>query len=63
MDALEGFLLSLRPIQAKAVVIADEAQSLAPAVLDQIRLLTATRSNGEPLVQVILGASRRCSRR
>jgi type II secretory pathway predicted ATPase ExeA len=55
MDALEGFLLSLRSIQAKAVVIADEAQSLAPAVLDQIRLLTALERNGEPLVQVILG--------
>ena len=55
MDALEGFLLSLRSIQAKAVVIADEAQSLAPAVLDQIRLLTGLERNGEPLVQVILG--------
>jgi general secretion pathway protein A len=55
MDALEGFLLSLRSIQAKAIVIADEAQSLAPAVLDQIRLLTGLERNGEPLVQVILG--------
>jgi general secretion pathway protein A len=55
MDALEGFLLSLRSIQAKAVIVADEAQSLAPAVLDQIRLLTGLERNGEPLVQVILG--------
>jgi general secretion pathway protein A len=55
MDALEGFLLSLRSIQARAVVIADEAQSLAPAVLDQIRLLTGLERNGEPLVQVMLG--------
>ena len=55
MDALEGFLLSLRSIQAKAVVIADEAQSLAPPVLDQIRLLTGLERNGEPLIQVILG--------
>jgi general secretion pathway protein A len=55
MDALEGFLLSLRSIQAKAVVVADEAQSLAPPVLDQLRLLTGLERNGEPLIQVMLG--------
>lgn len=55
LEALEGFLLSIRSVQSRAVVIVDEAQSLAPAALDQVRLLTALERNGQHLIQVIFG--------
>jgi general secretion pathway protein A len=54
LDALEGFLRALLPIGTYAVVVIDEAQSLAAEVLDQIRLLTAFEQNGQRLVQVML---------
>lgn len=54
LDTLEGFLKSLIPLGTHAVVILDEAQSLAPQVLDQVRLLTSLELNGQRLVQVIL---------
>jgi general secretion pathway protein A len=54
LDALEGFLRSLMPLDAHAVVVVDEAQSLPPQVLDQIRMLTQYEQNGQRLVQVIL---------
>jgi len=56
MDTLEGFLLSLRSVDSRAILVVDEAQSLAPPVLDQVRLLTALEKNGKRLIQVILGA-------
>ena len=54
LDTLEGFLQSLVPLGSYAVIVMDEAQSLAPAVLDQIRLLTALEHNRQRLVQVVL---------
>jgi general secretion pathway protein A len=54
MDTLEGFLKSLVPLNSHAVIVLDEAQSLAPQVLDQIRLLTALELENRRLVQVIL---------
>jgi general secretion pathway protein A len=55
LDAIEGFLLSVRSIDSRAVVVVDEAQSLSPPVLDQVRLLTALERQGKPLLQIIIG--------
>jgi general secretion pathway protein A len=54
LDAIEGFLLSVRSIDSRAVIVVDEAQSLSPAVLDQVRLLTALERQGKPLLQIII---------
>jgi len=54
LDALEGFLRSLVPIESRAVVVMDEAQSLPPALLDEIRMLTAFERDGQRLIQVVL---------
>lgn len=54
LDTLEGFLRSLVSIDSHAVIVLDEAQSLAPQVLDQIRLLTALEQDNRRLVQIIL---------
>lgn len=54
LDTLEGFLRSLVPLDSHAVIILDEAQSLAPQVLDQIRLLTALEQDNRRLVQIVL---------
>jgi len=56
MDTLEGFLLTVRSVDSRAILVVDEAQSLAPAVLDQVRLLTALEKHGKRLIQIILGA-------
>lgn len=55
LETLEGFLLTISAVQSRAVVIIDEAQSLAAAALDQVRLLTALERNGHHLIQVIFG--------
>ena len=54
LDALEGFLASLRSLDSHAVVVIDEAQSLPADVLDQIRLLTALERDGQRLIQIVL---------
>lgn len=54
LDTLEGFLRSLAALDSHAVIVLDEAQSLAPQVLDQIRILTALEHDNRRLVQVIL---------
>ena len=54
LDALEGFLRSLVPIDSRAVVVMDEAQSLSPTLLDEIRMLTAFERDGRRLIQVVL---------
>jgi len=56
MDTLEGFLLTVRSVDSRAILVVDEAQSLAPAVLDQVRLLTALERHGRRLIQIVLGA-------
>ena len=54
LDTLEGFLRSLVPLDSHAVIVLDEAQSVAPQVLDQIRLLTALEHDNRRLVQIVL---------
>lgn len=54
LDALEGFLKSLQPLAGHAVIVIDEAQSLAAPILDQIRMLTALEHDHRRLVQVVL---------
>jgi general secretion pathway protein A len=54
LDTLEGFLRSLMSIDSHAVIVLDEAQSLSPQVLDQIRLLTALEKDNRRLVQIVL---------
>jgi len=54
LDALEGFLRSLVSIESRAVVVIDEAQSLSPTLLDEVRMLTAFERDGRRLVQIVL---------
>lgn len=54
LDTLEGFLQSLAPLGSHAVIVLDEAQSVPPQTLDQLRLLTALELGGQRLVQVVL---------
>ena len=54
LDALEGFLRSLISIESRAVVVIDEAQSLSPTLLDEVRMLTAFERDGRRLVQIVL---------
>lgn len=54
LDILHSFLKSLLPLNSYAVVIIDEAQSLPPKVLDQIRVLGAYEEDGQRLLQIIL---------
>ncbi len=54
LDTLEAFLQSLAPLGSHAVLVLDEAQSLTPAVLDQIRMLTGLEHKGQRLLQVVL---------
>lgn len=54
LDALEGFLRSLVPLGSHAVIVLDEAQSVAPEVLDQLRLLTSLEDDSRRLVQLLL---------
>ena len=51
LDTLEGFLKSLPALNSYAVVIIDEAQSLPPKVLDQIRVLGAYEQDGQPIAK------------
>lgn len=54
LDTLETFLRSLVSLNSYAVVIIDEAQSLAPKVLDQIRVLGSIEQDGRRLLQIVL---------
>ncbi len=54
VSALHDFLLSLMPINGKAVLIIDEAQHLTPPVLEQIRVLSNLETNETKLLQIIL---------
>jgi len=54
MDVLETFLASLLAVKARAIVVIDEAQSLSPTLLDEVRMLTAFERDGKRLVQIIL---------
>jgi len=54
LDTLEAFLRSLVALNSYAVVIIDEAQSLSPKVLDQIRVLGSIEQDGRRLLQIVL---------
>ncbi len=54
VDALNTFLLSAHGQGRQAVLVIDEAQSLAPDVLEQLRLLTNLETAERKLLQIIL---------
>jgi general secretion pathway protein A len=54
MEVLESFLASLSSVGARAIVVIDEAQSLSPTLLDEVRMLTAFEREGKRLVQIVL---------
>ncbi len=54
LATLEHFLRSLLPLGSSAVVIIDEAQSLPPQVLDQVRILGSMEDGGRHLLQILL---------
>lgn len=54
MEVLETFLRSLASIQSRAIVVIDEAQSLSPTLLDEVRMLTAFEKDGRRLIQIVL---------
>lgn len=54
MEVTETFLASLAAVQARAIVVIDEAQSLSPTLLDEVRMLTAFERDGKRLVQIVL---------
>jgi general secretion pathway protein A len=59
LETLEGFLRSLAPLGARAVLVVDEAQGLAPRTLEQLRLLGNMEAGGRRLMQIILAGQRR----
>ena len=54
LEVVESFLRSLAAIQSRAIVIIDEAQSLSPTLLDEVRMLTAFERDGRRLIQIVL---------
>ncbi|MEY4561320.1 MAG: hypothetical protein RLZZ618_597 [Pseudomonadota bacterium] len=54
IDALNEFLLRTHAVGLNNILIIDEAQSLSPDVLEQLRLLTNLETNERKLLQIIL---------
>jgi general secretion pathway protein A len=54
IDALNVFLLKSHAAGNSSVLIIDEAQNLAPEVLEQLRLLTNLETNERKLLQIVL---------
>jgi general secretion pathway protein A len=54
VETLQQFLASLVPLDAQAVIMIDEAQHLAPDVLEQIRLLSNFETDNTKLLQIVL---------
>jgi general secretion pathway protein A len=54
VDALNDYLLRTHADGQNSVLIIDEAQNLAPDVLEQLRLLTNLETNERKLLQIIL---------
>ena len=54
IDTLNDFLLSLRPLNARALLIVDEAQNLTMGVLEQIRILSNLETDKDKLLQIVL---------
>ena len=53
-DALNHHLLKAHAESRRTILIVDEAQNLAPAVLEQVRLLTNLETAKQKLLQIIL---------
>ncbi len=53
-DALNHHLLSAHAKGRRTILVVDEAQNLAPAVLEQVRLLTNLETAKQKLLQIIL---------
>jgi len=54
VDHLHAFLLRARTEDRDVVLLIDEAQDLAPEVLEQIRLISNLETDTEKLIQIIL---------
>ena len=54
IDALNNFLLAGHAAGQSSVLIIDEAQNLAPEVLEQLRLLTNLETRERKLLQIVL---------
>ncbi|MGH8181996.1 MAG: ExeA family protein, partial [Steroidobacteraceae bacterium] len=54
VDILSQYLLRAHAGGRRVVVVVDEAQNLAPEVLEQVRLLTNLETNTRKLLQIIL---------
>src|SRR6201996_8599317 len=54
VDILSHYLLRAHAAGRRVVLVVDEAQNLAPAVLEQVRLLTNLETNTQKLLQIIL---------
>ena len=54
IDVLNAFLLEERAKGHRVVVIIDEAQDLAPEVMEQLRLLSNLETDTEKLIQIVL---------
>lgn len=54
VDALNAFLLEGHAAGRRRVLVIDEAQSLAPEVLEQLRLLTNLETHTAKLLQIVL---------
>jgi len=53
-DALNHHLLTAHADGRRTILVVDEAQNLAPAVLEQVRLLTNLETSKQKLLQIIL---------
>jgi general secretion pathway protein A len=54
VDILSQYLLKAHSSGKRIVLVVDEAQNLAPDVLEQVRLLTNLETNTQKLLQIIL---------
>jgi general secretion pathway protein A len=54
VDILNDYLLKAHAGGRRVVLVVDEAQNLAPAVLEQVRMLTNLETNTQKLLQIIL---------
>ncbi|MDB5986280.1 MAG: hypothetical protein JWR16_1333 [Nevskia sp.] len=54
VDALNEYLLKAHAAGRRTVLIIDEAQNLAPSVLEQVRLLTNLETDKEKLLRIML---------
>jgi general secretion pathway protein A len=54
VDALHKFLLQARAEGRDVVLLIDEAQDLAPEVLEQVRLISNLETDTEKLIQIVL---------